>query len=246
MPEQQINETLNAALNFRWYIPITLQIKDICTRPHLPQFTYFYSKYFWLRQTSIHNDTGLLQRLAADDPKAYTDIYEAYFPLLLQSATRFLKIKPAAEDVCNEVFLTLWQNRKQLPEIQSLQAYLLTSVRNRSINALKSIARSHAMAEEVKNTFPPHTIDAEAQLLNKEYVDFIKRGIQELPNRAKEVFTLCREEGCSYEEASARLGISRDAVKWHMVVSMKKLKTWAEKDLGISFSLLLTLLTNSL
>jgi RNA polymerase sigma-70 factor (family 1) len=180
----------------------------------------------------------LLQRLAADDQQAYTEIYQAYFPLLFQAAMRFLKLKPAAEDVCNEVFLNLWQNRHALPEIKSLEAYLVAAARNRSINLLKRLARSQAFVEEMKSTCPLHDLDAEAQFLSKEYIAFVKRGIDGLPGRAKEVFKLCREEGFSYEEVSSRLGISRDAVKWHMVASMKKLKAWAEKELGISVSLL--------
>lgn len=195
-----------------------------------------------MRETAIHNEAALLQRLAEGDAKAYTEIYEAYFPLLFQTAFSFLKTKPAAEDVCNEVLLNLWQNRQTVSSVQSLQAYLLGSVRNRSINALKRLARSQAAVEEVRNAFPSHTIDAETHYLNKEYIAFIRRGIEQLPARAKEVFTLCREEGYSYDEVSSRLGISRNAVKGHMVASMKKLKTYAEKDLGISFTILLILL----
>ena len=214
-----------------------IQIEEIFA-PGFLHFPYFYSHYNWLRQTTINNEPGLLQRLAADDQQAYTEIYKAYFPLLFQFAMRFLKMKPAAEDVCNEVFLNLWKNRHSLPAVQSLQAYLISAVRNRSINALKHLARSQAFVEEVKHSFPSHNLDAEAEFLGKEYLAFVKRGITELPGRAQEVFRLCREEGCSYEEVSSRLGISRDAVKWHMVVSMKKLKACAEKDLGISLSLL--------
>jgi RNA polymerase sigma-70 factor (ECF subfamily) len=195
-----------------------------------------------VRETAIHNEPALLQRLAEDDAKAYTEIYGAYFPLLFHTAIRFLKTKPAAEDVCNEVFLKLWQNRHTLPSIQSLGAYLSASVRNRSINALKQLARSHAAVQEVKSVFPAHTIDAEAQYLSKEYIHFIKKEIEQLPARAKQVFTLCRNEGYSYDEVSAQLGISRNAVKGHMVASMKKLKSYAEKDLGISFTILLILL----
>jgi len=199
-----------------------------------------------VRETAIHNEPALLQRLAEGDAKAYTEIYEAYFPLLLQTAVQFLKTKPAGEDVCNEVFLNLWQNRNTLTAIQSLNAYLTTAVRNRSINALKRLARSQAAVEEVRNVFPAHTIDAEAQYLSKEYTDFIKKEIEHLPARAKEVFTLCRNEGYSYDEVSAQLGISRNAVKGHMVASMKKLKAYAEKDLGISFTILLILIVKLL
>jgi RNA polymerase sigma-70 factor (ECF subfamily) len=199
-----------------------------------------------VRETAIHIEPALLRRLAESDEKAYTKIYEAYFPFLYQTAFRFLKTKQAAEDVCNEVFLNLWQIRQTLSSVQSLNAYLLTAVRNRSINALKRAARSQAAVDEIKTVFPSRSLDTEAQYLSKEYINFIKKGIADLPARAKEVFTLCREEGYSYDEVSAQLGISRNAVKGHMVASMKKLKAYAEKDLGISLSLLVVLLINFL
>lgn len=198
-----------------------------------------------VQEIIIHNEPLLLRRIAAGDEKAYTEVYEAYHPSLVSCIIRIVKVKQVAEDISNEIFLNLWQNRHNIDAVQSLNAYLSAAARNRGINALKAMARSSAAMNEVQQAFPQKSIDTETHLLSKEYLDFIKKEIANLPPRAKQVFILCREHGLSYDEVAARLGISRNAVKGHMVASMKRLRTFAEKDLGVPLTFLLLLFTLS-
>ena len=100
------------------------------------------------------------------------------------------------------------------------------------------MARSAQAREEIARSFAGTALSSEENLLEKEYIDFIRKGVEGLPARSKQVFTLCREEGFSYEDVSAALGISRNAVKNHMVYSIKKLRSRAARDLGISWMLL--------
>jgi RNA polymerase sigma-70 factor (ECF subfamily) len=193
-------------------------------------------------QHTVHNEARLLRDAAAGSHKAFSQLYQAYQPLVQLTATRFVKLTPLAEEVCNDVFTSLWQNRSTMASIESLQAYLLTATRNRSLNALKQASRSQTALKEIKQQFEPRTLTAEAHLLDKEYLQFIREQIARLPDRAREVFTLCREEGYSYDDVSSLLGISRNAVKGHMVYSMKKLRATLEKDLGITISCLLIFL----
>ena len=83
---------------------------------------------------------------------------------------------------------------------------------------------------------------ADDTVLTREYQEFLRRVIESLPPRSREVFLLCREQQFSYDEVAAQLGISRNSVKNHMVHSMKILKASVEKDLGISLSLFLLIL----
>jgi DNA-directed RNA polymerase specialized sigma24 family protein len=53
------------------------------------------------------------------------------------------------------------------------------------------------------------------------------------------VFRLCRQQGMTYDETAELLGISRNAVKKHMVRTMRILSESVETDLGISLTLLL-------
>ncbi|WP_345233463.1 sigma factor-like helix-turn-helix DNA-binding protein [Olivibacter ginsenosidimutans] len=72
----------------------------------------------------------------------------------------------------------------------------------------------------------------------KEYRLFIEKAMNDLPARTSEIFKLCREEGKSYEEAAMLIGVSKHAIKNHMVAAMKKLNMIIEKKLDITLALL--------
>ncbi len=95
---------------------------------------------------------------------------------------------------------------------------------------------------EIVNSFVEERNSTEDELLNKEYYDYLQKALAVLSPRSREVFKLCREQGKSYEEVATALGISRNAVKNHMVASMKILRTSVERDLGISLGVLLVIL----
>jgi len=180
-------------------------------------------------------ESVLVSRVIHGDQEAFTTLFRTYQPMLLTVAVKMVKLDTLAEEICNDVFLQVWQRRSELAAIQSIQAYLLTAVKNRSINCLKSMARNKAMVLQIGALFPAAALHTEEAVLSKEYLHFIHQQIGLLPPRSRMVFQLCREQGYSYDKAAGLLGISRNAVKNHMVYSMKKLTAYIRKDLGISF-----------
>ncbi|WP_438871731.1 RNA polymerase sigma factor [Pedobacter panaciterrae] len=126
--------------------------------------------------------------------------------------------------------------------MQSLKAYLHIVARNHTLNSLKKAFRSEVAMSEIVNSFVEERNSTEDELLNKEYYDYLQKALAVLSPRSREVFKLCREQGKSYEEVATALGISRNAVKNHMVASMKILRTSVERDLGISLGVLLVIL----
>ena len=184
---------------------------------------------------NFNTEQDLLRQVAASDERAYASLYHTYYPVVFSLSLKMVKIHSAAQDVCNEVFLAIWQNRQRLMEVQSLRAYLQTAARNQSLNMLKSMTRSALAKAEIAKSFPGTSLSSEDRIQEKEYTDFIHRGVEQLPPRAKQVFTLCRQQGYSYEDVSAELGISRNAVKSHMVYSIKKLRSQVAKDFGLTW-----------
>lgn len=181
---------------------------------------------------NLMNEKRLLHELCEGNEKAFETIYVHYHPILLQFALSVLKSHVMAEDVCSEVFENIWKTRSSLTGLTSLKAYLLSSVKNRSFNYLKSISRSKAAKAEIEKLFEQKSFATEKYLLDKEYADFIEEHISKLPSRARQVYQLCREEGYTYEQTASLLQISRNAVKHHMMYCIKKLKASAEKAFG--------------
>ena len=147
-----------------------------------------------------------------------------------------------AEDLTQEVFIKVWNAREQLGLVQSFKGYLFVSARNHTLNSLKAALRNeNAMGEVVRN-FVAQRKGTDERLLENDYAAFLQRELAKLPERTREIFRLCRQEGRTYEEVAQELGISKSAVKNHMVFSMKVLKTSVEQELGVSLVTVLVVL----
>lgn len=191
------------------------------------------------------SDLELQQLLVNDDYQAFTILYGRYATAINHFLLKILKSVELSEDIAQEVFIKIWSNRKLLTEIKTFKAYLFVAARNRALDSLKAAFRSDVAMSEIVHSFVDQRSTTEEDLLTKEYLSFLNKVLESLPARSREIFSLCREQGKSYEEVASILGISRNAVKNHMVYSMKVLRSSVETELGISLSILLAVIFKS-
>lgn len=184
----------------------------------------------------------LLQQVIAGDTKSFSCLYNLYNRSIYTFILKYVHSVPLAEDLTQEVFLKIWENRFKLNHIQSFKAYLFVTARNHTLNSLKVIFKSEVAMGEVMTSFINARSETEETISDKEYLEFLQRALNKLPKRTREIFMLCREQGRTYEEVAKALNISRNAVKNHMVQSMKVLSISVEKELGISLIILLIVL----
>jgi RNA polymerase sigma-70 factor (family 1) len=189
----------------------------------------------------LYTDADLLELIIADNNEAFTVIYNRHFPQLKLFVLKLLKSPELSEDITQEVFMLIWTNRAKLNRVNSIKAYLFISARNRALDCLKAAFRSEvAMSVVIQNYVEHRDVTADG-LLDKEYSAFLDRILATLPERSREIFALCREQNKSYDEVANILGISRNAIKNHMVLAMKVLRTAAKNELGVTLMLWLIL-----
>lgn len=192
-----------------------------------------------MKKTGIQ-EQELLERIAGGDEKAFLKIFEWYFKDLCFFVQRYVHSTPMAEDLAQEVFIRIWEHRLQLTGIRSFKSYLYTAAKNHTLNALKKASRSAAVMGAIVTAYYQETNTTEEKIQSREYMEQLHKAIENLPARSREIFRLCREDKKTYEEVASIMGISKNAVKNHMVFSMKQLKQTVEADLGISLSVLMT------
>ena len=196
-----------------------------------------------MTELTPYEKTLLLDAVAAGDGVSFSRIYDYYQPGVRTYVLRLVKIPELADDLVQEIFIRLWEIRETLPEVKCFSAFLYTIARNHSLNSLKAISRSNKALPELIRHFQTRRVDDET--LDKEYLRFIEKALTSISPRSREVFRLCREQTMSYEQAATELGISRNAVKKHMVAVMRNLREAVDKELGLSmdsFVLLASLL----
>ena len=170
---------------------------------------------------------------------SFEGLYSTYYTPIRDFIKKYVYSATLAEDLTQEVFMKVWDHRDHLEDVTYLKTYLFSIAKNHTFNALKAINRSKESLNIMVCEVPALENFADDNMQVKEYMDFINEVLGKIPVRSRTIFKLCREEGKSYAEVAEHLDISKNAIKNHMVNTMKILKNAVEERFGIPLSVLL-------
>jgi RNA polymerase sigma-70 factor (ECF subfamily) len=149
-------------------------------------------------------------------------VFRQWYPSLCHATYRIIKDKDKAEDIVQDVFVKMWENRKTIDITISIKSYLFRSCINTALNeASKQKKYTHVPAEDELIKASQNTED------NMEREDLqhkIDEGINLLPPACKSVFMLSRFEEMSYKEIAQTLDISIKTVENQMGKALKILR----------------------
>jgi RNA polymerase sigma-70 factor (family 1) len=171
-----------------------------------------------------YNEYSLVQGLQRGESGAFLELYNIYHPALYHYVLRFVKSPAIAEDVLQDVFLKIWEIRERINPDLSFKGYLYRICRNSVFKLMKQMASDETLRLRVLQQFAQSVSDADLKIHWQQYEEMLRAAINALPPQRQKVFMLCREEGKTYEQVAAELGISRNTVKEHMVLAMKSIK----------------------
>lgn len=184
-------------------------------------------------------DEQLLQLMARDNRDAFTELYNRYWDKTFAVAYHRLDDEHEAEEVVQEVFLSIWQRRAQLKLSHTLATYLSVAVKYRVINHLDKQYRREQHLDELSVTYNETQDSTTLWLEEKELREKLDQSINQLPEKCRIVFLLSRDENKTYAEIAAELGISQKTVEAHMSKALSSLR----QSLGVSLPVLILLLS---
>jgi RNA polymerase sigma-70 factor (family 1) len=177
-------------------------------------------------KTTPHNEASLAVRLIAGDAQAFDALYFKYYHSVFDNALALLKDRQQAEDIVQEVFLTLWEKRNTIRHLENIGGWLYVISTNKSMNTLRQKLRARLRIQTPESmTHIPYVPDnAETY---EEQMTALEKAIRTLPPQQRKVFELCKLEGKTYEETARTLDISQNTVKTHMQLAIGKIKETA-------------------
>ena len=156
-------------------------------------------------------DFQLLSAINTGDYNAFRVLFERYYSPLCNFAFRFLKDDYIAEDIVQEVFTKIWEDRRVIKVTESVRSYLYMAVKNKSLNKIKS---ESVRQEHTNRFYEIENIQVDAFVLEQEeFRNYLFQCIEKLPPRCKEVFTKSRFEEMKQEKIATSLNISLKTVK---------------------------------
>ncbi|WP_456088510.1 RNA polymerase sigma-70 factor [Parabacteroides sp.] len=172
----------------------------------------------------------LLCKISKNDEVAFRTLFDIYYQKLFHLALYFLKSKELAEEAVSDVFLFIWKKRETLNEIDNIERYLYTSVKNQ---ALHYIRRGYITNQDSIDLYTiellPDGNNPEITLLDQEYQKLIQEAILSLPEKCREVFRLVLSDRLKHKEIAQLLNISEKTVEAHISNAYKRIAQYVNK-----------------
>ena len=171
-----------------------------------------------------YSESEIIEKIKTGDTKIFEVLFREYYYSLCRFTAGLIKSSSAAEDLVQEIFVKVWENRTKLNPNGSLKVYLYRASMNRALNYLKHLKIVNNWAE-VSNSRPQKILpDPEQEFLRKELFSSINDAVKKLPEKCRTIFILQRKEGLTYKEISEVLNISVNTVETQMGRALKKMR----------------------
>lgn len=175
---------------------------------------------------------------------AFTYFYNKYFRRITSFSEQFIYDKDEAENLTQEAFINLWQNRENIDSINGIQSFLYTYAKSKCLNFI----RHNKVKDKFKNDLLNHKErELDIEILNSIQFDtleltelerIINESINDLPPKTREVFIKKRFENKKNAEIAEEMQVTLKAVEAHMTKALKILKTKLSDYLFLVFILI--------
>lgn len=176
-----------------------------------------------MQDNSIKNEYLLIRNLSKSNLFAFNCLYNEYSRRLYRFAYGYLKSEEEAEELVQEVFMIIWEKRKELKEELSFKSFLFTI----AFNIIRKHFRTKAYLMEYfkSGISSERDLQTSNQVIYNSFYKFIFDLVNQLPLRRKEIFIKSRIQGYSIKEIAKELKISHKTVENQLSSALKFIRT---------------------
>lgn len=175
--------------------------------------------------------------LKEDDAKAFDHLFGQYSKRLYYFALGYLKSKEEAEEIVQEVFYKIWQNRKSLNPELSFKAYIFKIAYRKINEVFRKVSQEQLFRHELVDVFLESDNNLDERTDYHSLLELVDSITNNLPPRQKDIFIKRKQQGLSVNEIAEILNIAPKTVENHLTEALKKIKSglMKEKSAGLLF-----------
>jgi RNA polymerase sigma-70 factor (family 1) len=166
---------------------------------------------------------GHVRKLKLSDRDSFKRIVKYFHSGIFNFLVFKVNDRTIAEDLLQDTFIRLWENRRALDENLSVKSYLFTIASNLALNHVRheNIVWKFKQNPSLDRTLPETPFE---KLKQKELEACIQKTIDKMSDKVRMVFLMCKVEGLTYKEIAERLGLSVATVESHMVRALRMIR----------------------
>lgn len=181
------------------------------------------------------SERNLVLQLKAGSAQAFESLYHLYKFRIAGNLFRLLKSEQLVEELLQDFFLKIWEQRAKIDPEQSFRSYLFRVSENMVYDFFRKASRDSKLREQLKTSYDEVYSHIEEGILSREDHSRLSELMELLPPQRRQIFMLCKMEGRSYKEVGELLGISPSTVNNQLLQANKFLKRMLNQDTAIAF-----------
>ena len=162
----------------------------------------------------------------------FVEVYETYKEPFIKFANSFVRDYAVAENLFADAFMDYWVRRDPLPIDCNVAAYILTTLRHKSLNYLRNELTHHKISDSMSQTlkreleFRVNSLEnfTVQSLFTDEIRSIVSDVLSKMPEQTRTVFELSRFSNKMNSEIAQIMGISVKAVEYHITKVLKVLR----------------------
>ena len=169
-------------------------------------------------------ETETIRRIRQGDEGQFESLFRSSYVSLVRYAKSLVRDHDTAEEIVQDFFFRLWQDREKIKIESSLNGYLFRAIHNRCIHWINHnrVVMKHAREMTYK---PTESTDNPSDIIQyKELQLKITKIIERLPERCGKIFYMNRFEGLKYSEIAKKLSVSVKTVEANMGRALKEFR----------------------
>jgi len=174
-------------------------------------------------KTNYISEEEWIPALNEGNLKAFNELFDRYGKRLYHFSLGYLKSAADAEEIVQDIFMKIWDNRLELSAQKSLESYLFTIARNGILNMIRKSKSEQAYLNYVKIN-PGKNVLPDEELNFNELEKAYNEAIKQLSPRRKEIFILSREQLLSNADIAEKMNISVKTVENQMTSALLQIR----------------------
>ena len=190
----------------------------------------------------------LVDSINRGELEAFRQLYKEFYPSLCIYAKNFTRNKEIAEEVVQDVFISIWERKGHLNIESSFKSFLFVSVRNGCLNHLKHLQVINKfnvyytqLLKDAQELFNVSQETGDSLLIANELEKKILAEIELLPEQCRKIFIMSRFDCLKHQEIAEKLGVTINTVHRQTSIALEKLR-FAVKNYLIVFLLVIRIL----
>ena len=168
-------------------------------------------------------DNTVIHRAQTGDEGAFADLMREYYPFVYAIVFRIVKNSHDAEEVVQDTFLNVYRGLTQLEDATKFKSWLGEIAQNCARNWLRKQRGNTVSIDEVSEQMLQTEDSSDEQLIRQEQRELIRRTMETLPQKDREIAQAFYLDGASYDELTSKHGLSYNAIAFRLSRAKRQL-----------------------